>query len=649
MKFPAGSDATVRSVMTTVAAVALVILAVAALRGGALLQNFELAAYDQFLRWRPSSPTRQPVVAIVAIDDEDLEKWGWPLPDERLAALVKAALEAGARVVGVDLYRDKPIPPGSKTLNSLLSREHRVIGVTKLASKGQRGVGPPPSLLAAKRYGFADMVVDRDGRVRRGFLFMQDGPVMVPSFGLRLALAWLRDKGIGPAPDSVHPTHMRLGAATFRPLVRNFGGYRGIDSRGYQFMLDFRRGRDWVPIVPASSLAKKSRKLDLEDSIVIVAILSGTVKDQFTTPLDGEKGFSAIPGAVLHALLADQIIRRATGPARAARSLEEWQEFTLVALLGLATAVGAYFVRRPSLVVPGTAAVVAATLAGAYLLFVSGWWLPAVPAALCVTASAVAVIAVRTTQERRLRAALMQIFSSQVSPPVAQELWRHRHLILEGGRPIPQRLTVTVMFVDLAGSTAAAETMTPDSFMRWIGDYLGHMATVVVQHGGLIEKYTGDGLMVVFGAPVPRTRDDEIAADAEAAARCALAMCRRIEEQNEHNPQTGGPALRVRIGIDSGPVSAGTVGAKERMQYTVIGQPANIAARLESHAKDDPDAFVAPDGSRTNYRILLTSGTARLLADGFELFEEGEVDLRGRSTPTTIYRLLPEAKKGRKR
>jgi class 3 adenylate cyclase len=144
--------------------------------------------------------------------------------------------------------------------------------------------------------------------------------------------------------------------------------------------------------------------------------------------------------------------------------------------------------------------------------------------------------------------------------------------------------------------------------------------------------------MAVFGIPVPRTDPAEVAQDARRAADCALAMAARLEDLNAEWRRRGMPEMTMRAGLDTGEVVGGTVGSASRLDYTVIGETANNAARLEGFDKDSAVAAVVVGGCR-----ILTSGeTAERLGDGYRIERVGAATLRGRTGQTVIHRIYPE-------
>jgi len=188
---------------------AAVFLIIIVLRNSGRLEFLELAAYDWFMRLRPTLSRSDPRVVIVAITEQDISREGhWPLTDATLARTLATLLQCRPRVIGLDVFRDISVPPGSRELESILLANQNIIVVTKF---GEKGVQPPPILRNREQIGFNDVIVDPGGIVRRGLLFLDDGQTAFYSFALRLTLLYLRDEGIVPRPDASSPQHLKLG------------------------------------------------------------------------------------------------------------------------------------------------------------------------------------------------------------------------------------------------------------------------------------------------------------------------------------------------------------------------------------------------------------------------------------------------------
>jgi adenylate cyclase len=613
---------------------ALFVAALAAARAAGWLEPLELLAHDAALNARPVA-TSPAAVAVVAIDDPTLEAWGWPVPDDRLAAIVEAALAAGAAGVAVDLYRDRPVPPGNEALTAAFAKPG-VFGAMKFAAGGAAGVAPPPASLAAGRVGFVDLPVDDDGTLRRALLYADDGGEVRQGLGLAAALNALAAGGIRPAADPDNPAGMRLGAAAIAPLRPGSGPYQRADAGGFQMLLDFRRAPGEVPAIGAMALTEGTgQATSLAGRTVFVGIASEVVKDLVATPRSGDTVSGLVDGVYLHAWTADQLIRAARGAPAMTWLPPEWAEWAMIAAAGAAGLALAMAIGSAAALAALAIGFAVVTVGGGFALFVADVWVPFVPGAIAGLGAMAIAVGGRLAAERRAKAALMRLFAQQVSAPIAEELWQRREEFLARGLPRPAKLTATIAFMDLAGSTTIADTLEPDTFMAWVGRFLERMARAAIDQGGFVDKYTGDGLMIVFGAPVARSGRAEIAEDARAAARAAGAMASALAQFNAEEEAKGRPRARMRIGIHTGEVFAGCVGAADRAQYTVMGAPVAAAARLEGLK----EGFDEPAAEGRECRVLMSEATAVLLDDRAGLTKAGAVTLRGFARPIDVFML----------
>jgi adenylate cyclase len=612
----------------------LVLLAVLGVRRNGNLEFLELPAYDWFLRLQPGSSAHEPRITVVRVSEEDILSLGrWPLTDEILARALTALLKESPRAVGLDIFRDIPVPPGTETLDTVLSGNPNIIVPMKF---GEGGVQPPPVLKGTDQAGFNDILVDPGGVVRRGLFFLDDGDTAAYSFALRLALLYLQAQGIVPQPDERNPQHLRLGTVTFRPFEENDGGYVKADAKGYQFFLDYQG-----PVPPFRSyslsnlLSGEVPPKAVNDKIVLIGVTAQSVKDFFFTPYS--RGFSEgqqVPGVILHGLMVSQLLRAGIEGLRPLAVLTERQEafwILLWGLLGGILGLKAHSVWRFSVL--GSAGVLAIGLC-AYLAFSYRWWIPLAPPALGFLLTAALVTAYVTSLARKERALLMQIFSKHVSKEVAQSLWQQREQFLKNGRPRSQKLVTTAFFSDLRGFTTVSERMDPQDLMDWLNVYMERMTGIIMAHGGIIDDFAGDGIKANFGLPLPEQTEGLIRRDALSAVRSALDMEKEMRRLNAHWQEKGLPEVGMRIGIHTGPAVAGALGSFERMKYTTIGDTINTASRLESYDKDL--------GKEALCRILIGESTLRCLGPEFRTERIGEVSLKGKEEKITIYRVLGE-------
>ena len=284
---------------------------VLALRATGLLQSFELDSYDWAIRHQTEGDKPGSRIVLVAITEPDIQAMGYPIPDAVLAGALKLIAQAGPRTIGLDLYRDLPIPPGHEDLAQVLATHPEIITVTKVGGEGTARVSPPPVLKDTEQVGANDIVMDRGGIVRRGLLFLDDGPQTVYAFPLRLALVYLARDGILPQPGVPDPRDLRLGAVTFRPFGSNEGGYVRADAAGYQILRDYKDAQAGFPTFTLSALLSgQVEAAVLRDKAVLVGIAAESVPDDFYTPYHA--GFQApapTPGLVLHAQFLSQLLQ----------------------------------------------------------------------------------------------------------------------------------------------------------------------------------------------------------------------------------------------------------------------------------------------------------------------------------------------------
>jgi len=215
----------------------------------------------------------------------------------------------------------------------------------------------------------------------------------------------------------------------------------------------------------------------------------------------------------------------------------------------------------------------------------------------------------------RQRDFIRNAFGRYVSPEVVKTLLESPDGLRLGGH----KREVTVLMSDLRGYTRFAEHGDPAGVMAVLNDYLGHMADIVIEHGGTINEFIGDAIFAVFGAPV------EHPDHAERAAATALAMQRANDALNRSNAERGRPSFEMGIGLHTGEAVVGNIGSEQRTKYAVVGAAVNLAARVE--------------GCTVGGQILMTAATAERLTDLAEVAPPISVELKGLTAPVALYEL----------
>ena len=443
--------------------------------------------------------------------------------------------------------------------------------------------------------GAVNVLVDDDGVARRAPLVLEMGGHYYMPLGLSVALAELGrpgDTSYTPGDDAVVAAGRRL------PVEPDATAH--LDFRG--------PSRTFTRISAADVLSGKAPRAALADKLVFVG-MTYAAYDKIATPLD-----QTFDGVELHATLADDVLH---GDLFAPPS--RWLGLLGVALLGLAvTGLQLRRVRRRAWLPPTVAAALAvAWMAAAYLAFRGHVLLDvAAPALSAIVVGVVALVAGIATEGRE-KAHLRAVFSQYVSKTLVERVLASPELARLGG----QRRTLSVLFSDIRGFSRIAEGLSPEVLVDYLNQYLTPMTQLVLDSDGTLDKYIGDAVMAVWGAPL------EMADHATRACATALAMVAALEPLNQRWKAAGLPAIAIGVGINTGPMAVGNMGSEARFDYTVLGDAVNLAARLEALTKE------------YGASILVGEDTARA-ATGFVFREVGLVRVKGRGGAAAVFELI---------
>ncbi|MGZ5438163.1 MAG: CHASE2 domain-containing protein [Pyrinomonadaceae bacterium] len=578
---------------------------------------------------------REPIT-IIEIDDATIKTSGVRIqkwPRDLYARLIDNASQGGAAVIGLDVFLSEAggASAEDKVADEKLAKSIAEAGNVVLAMKTSAGgfeeLQPLPMFAdAAYAVGFVDLPLDSDGFVRGTQLFLErPGEPTKISFGTRLVEGFLAATAAeGSTPQYLEPGadgNLRLGERT---IVLRGDGNLQLDFRG--------RSPSFRRISAADILFKEQLPADLfRDRIVLIGASNIDAPDLFATPHYEYSALARLidrslpsapkrmPGVEVHAnasatLLFGKMLKRPRFPLQ-----------ILALLLVLGVVAIAVFSLRPLLAFLAVIGIAALSLAISSWAFGSqGVILPLASAWLGMAVLTPVGLGVRYARERLLRGEteaerlqVMDIFSRFVSADVAKEMWDRRGQSSLAG----ENRTVTIIFTDIRNFTTLSESERSDKVVEWLNDYFGRMNEIVERHGGHINKYIGDGLMIVFGAPVDRGDREE----ALAAVECGLEMLDEVERMNVDWKDMGRPVVKIGCGIHTGLATCGVVGAERRLEYTIIGDTVNLSARLESTTKE----FSVP--------ILISEPTAKLIESKYDVQPLGEVKVKGKTQNTTVF------------
>jgi len=593
------------------------------------LQPLELKAFDLMVQLRPD-PGADPRLLVVTITEQDIHTFKkWPISDRVLAKAIAEIARLEPTAIGLDIIRDIPYEPGNAELAAQF-KNPKVIPITFLGTSEYDRAGPPPNI-PKQRIGFNDLVLDPDGIIRRSLIFGSDGKSTFSSFSMKLAFSYFDSKKIDGTLTKNN--EIKIGKIVFSRLRAHSGGYQTIDDQGYQIMLNYRSPENVAKTVTLTQVLEG--KLDpkwVKDKIVLIGITALTVKDIFSTPYSATVSDNRLmPGVLIHATATSQILSAVLDGKKLFWFWDEWQEIIWIAVWG---GVGGCLAWRleNTLSLMGSAIALGGILWGfTFFLFTQQGWISLIAPTLAFLITPAVVITYKYQQSKQQQEIVMKLLGQQTSPAIANALWKERVHLLQSGLLPGQRVTATMIMTDLQGFSTISEQLPPEVVMPWLNEYLSAMAEEVQKHQGVINKFTGDGMLAVFGVPIPRTTPEEIAEDARLAVSCALAISSRLPAMNQNWLDRGLPSAKMRVGIFTGPIMVGSLGGKTRLEYGVIGDSVNIASRLESCEKDRQE---------DTCRILIAEETLVHLEGKVEVESWGALPLKGRQQKVNVYRVL---------
>lgn len=615
---------------------------------------------DDALRRLAAKPVQSSNIVILDIDDESLDRFGqWPWPRTMLANLIERLYREGAAIVAWDIVFAEPDRTSPRVLLAEWRRQFgdgvdidglptnrmdhdRIFadalsqGISVLSFYGELELydqelststhddwgpnrfyelGKPERYLLptahyivraidvlreqARGEAFFNTLSDDDNIVRRTPMLMVAGERLLPSLSLEVFRLLRGEDQVGVLWD----THGWPGVAGLKIgkvfLPTDVNGCIPLNYRATPF-----------PHVSVASWWNGQEEYSFSNRVIFVGTSAAGLRDLVGTPMGPD-----VPGVEVHATALDNML--------AGDVLRHPNWVISAKLLGITVAGLALVIilaRYGALIAVGVAATALAlgwglgwyALAEQNLLLSPAEYTMAV--VLIYVSMTTAKYAVEEREKRRVR----RMFSAMVSRDVLTYLEEHPEEATAQGR----RVEATVFFSDITHFTALAERLDPDELTRWMNRYLTPMAEAIMAEKGYVDKFNGDAIMAVWGVPFPV--DDH----AVRACRAALEQVRRLKGLQTKFRQEFGMELHVRMGINTGLMTAGNMGSDQRHQYTVMGDSVNVAARLQEANKE------------LGTTILVGEETWRRVKEHLPCRCVGPVAIRGRAAPVVAYELL---------
>jgi adenylate cyclase len=561
---------------------------------------------DQVLRLQ-ASPQPETRMLVVDIDEASLAQQPWPWPRSRLTDLIELLLGAGAKGVALDILQEKPGDADGDARMAMLAR-HGPLVLAQMFDYVPRelplATGSLGGALAATAPGAAVPA--------SGYLANHAGLAGARYFG-NIGFVPDRDGVLRHVPMSTW-FDGKLYPTLSRALIDCCAGLPPAPLAQGQVRVPYRR--TWAAYDVASAhdvLSGAVAPADVAGKLVLIGSSSLSIGDRVATPLD-----QSMPGLAVHAAMLSAQLDERSGLAPA-----PWPGRLLTALFTLAVVLSASYT-LPRLSAAANVALLAgsslAWLALAYLIMPHDpLFAPAAPLLANLLLLAVAVPFHWQQAQQRSRQ-LLGTLRQYVAKDVVDELLRS-----DLQDPLaPRLLQVTTLIADMEGYTTQVESLSLEEAARLTTDFLDCLTRPVLEMHGTLDKYTGDGLVAFWGAPLPNPDHADLALD---AARKILHEVARFSAQRA---QHGLPPLRVRIGIESGAAMAGDYGTSFRSIYTAVGDSVNTASRLEQAARDYPHDVIVGEGTVARARR-------------HQFLALGERSLRGKEKTIQLYTLAPEA------
>jgi adenylate cyclase len=582
-------------------------------------EQLEGKTYD--LRLRLRNHVKQPApsqgIVIVSIDEKSISEIGrWPWKRDIMAELVTKLSQGKPKVIGIDImFLEKESSETDKKLSEAFRQAGNIVLATPFfvpvgkgeaptpedtpdilwdnaftevkslkgiawktwAVKSERVVPPLPELSRFASLGHVYSHPDMDGATRWEILSLNYGDDCYPQFSLQVA-------------------RVALGIE-MKDMVLYGGSGIGLGNRfiptdlSGRVLINYRGKENSFAYVSASDVIQGRTSSDFfRDRIVLIGTSALATYDQKVTPFSGNTPGVEVNANVVENILLNNFIRKSPGAI----------EIIVIILTGIFL----------GLTLPNLRAISSASLAAGfiacyltlscYLLISHNLWAnimyPITNMFIIFTVQTV----IRFFYEEKKAKEIRQMFSSYVSPKIVKELIDNPEKTMLGG----ERRVVTVLFADIIGFTSLSERRQPEDVVSLLNEYFNEMADIIFHWDGTLDKFVGDEIMALWGAPIEQPNH------AELALRCALDMSQRLDKLQDTWKRTGHESLDIGIGINSGEVLIGNIGAPgKKMDYTAIGDHVNLAARVEKLTRQYGVRILITDNTVGYIEPLIKEGT----------------------------------------
>ena len=614
------------------------------------LDGIESLTWQWRVRQLAAPSPSTPQIKLILLDQASLDwgkqvnRWGWPWPREALAGLIDFCTAAGARVFVTDVVLSEPSVSGvydDEVLGDAIKRAGNVVSIVVLSgSAGERTTWPEhvPTPLSMEGSAVTDWISraqgvvvdhatfpihevaqasaalgnvvkerDRDAVISRMPLVRIFDGQTIPVLGLAAFM-------VAENPGSVSISNGWLQVGTRRLPM----------DRSGQMILRYRGGKRVYSMFSAASVLQSHLRMlegreptvnpsEFKDAYVLYGYSAPALLDLRPTPMS-----TIAPGVSIHATILDNVLE-----SDAISEIPSGQAAMLIIIPAIIAGGVVRRGRRALHTVIASCFLLPLPWLFSLVAYQRGAWAPVTAPTVGVALTLFTVIILNYATEGRARAFIKNAFQYYLSPDVIEQILADPNRLKLGG----ERREMSIFFSDLQGFSSIAESMDPRELTNLLNDYLSDMTSIILDENGTLDKYEGDAIMAFWNAPLNQT--DHAIRACRAAIRCQ----RKLADRRKEFLRKTGHELFMQIGIHTGPVVVGNMGAHQRFDYTVLGDAANLASRLEGANKVFGTYIMVSES---------TWKAAQKTMDGREL---GRIRVVGRKQPVRVFELRALANK----
>lgn len=571
------------------------------------LELIEYSARDGFMRLRGEQEV-SPDIVIVAIDDASFTwtQFRWPWPRSYFAGIVEQVNKGGGKVIGVDIQLSESDvdPANDQAFADALANAPAAVSIVQIFQNNVDGFTFPSIQQPVPVYrevfnglGVTNVYRDEDAIVRG--VQALDSYNNLPYYHWAFEIAKLQ-------LETDSPSNVTSNSLTFNGQV--------VPLSEGRLVVNYAGAAGTYPTYSASDvhdgIALERDPDAFRDKIVLIGATTVTLQDIFPTPFSASQ---PTPGVEIVANAIDTILN-----GKYITLAPPWIAFLTVIMAALL----AYLItlsKRPSLTVTLLIASMVGYLIAAFVMFVNQRYvLPVVAPQVMLFLGVVLPTLEQAVSQEMEKRRVRNLFSRFISPEMVDQMISTQDLT-----SLNKRADLSILFSDIRGFTTLSEKLSPEEVVALLNPYLEAMSKVIYKHGGTVDKYEGDAIIAFFGEPVPYKDHAARSIRASLDMRIALAELKEQWEKEGRNI-----TFEMGIGINSGEVFVGLLGSEQRINYTVIGDNANLAARLQDLTK----TYAWP--------ILISESTYEQVKDEFDAELADAVTVKGKTKPVNVYKIV---------